>query len=335
MYIQSFRLRGLPILVLNLALVAKALPVSHFNPTRGDVDSILSGTEPSSKGSDSALLESDVSSSGINLYSPEDSPDLLALASTQTDATGSLLHGSDQLGTETGSSGNGNLFGDLGPASGLGDVSLPDDTLALSNSGSDQPNLASSPDLFAGDDPGGSSSTLAYVPSNLLTPEDKPLPDGSSIPDSVNLVEDKSVSGDDIVLDSVNPAEATSLPKDDTLPKESTLPKDDTLPKDNTPFNTVDPASNTFISGDGSITDSVNPAEDASSSGLDNTEGTLVASGKKASLEGSTIAPTCEGRKTPACCLTKAEGMTLPGYKDGCTSCTFFSVSPIACLSHV
>lgn len=304
MYIQTFPLRGLMIFVLYSALVVKALPASQFTPADDELNPLLSDKEQSSEGLDSALLGSDTSSLGTNLYNLQDSPDLLALASTSTDAT--------QSGTEVSPSGNKDLFGDHGPSSDSEDFSLPDDTLAFNDAGSDQINQDASPDLFAGDNPGESSSTPPFSP-NLLNPDDKPLLNDFDIPNSANSGE-STVLGDDTILNPVDLADASSISREDVL------------------FDLGDSAADISLSGDSSSAGSVDSAEDTSSSVLDKTEGTLVASKELTTLDGSTP-PTCSSRKTPACCLSsRAPGglPPLPGYKAGCTPCMCFSVFRIA-----
>lgn len=312
MYIQSVRLHGLILFVFNLAFVVKALPSSHFKSSiRDDLGAIGPETEPSSEGLDSTLLDADIFSSGPNLNSPDGSIGLLASASVQTDSVQPLLPDSDQIGTDTASSGQSLPFDNLGPASKPEEFSLPDDTLELGDTSSDHFDLASSPALFVGDDPDGSSSTLAYIPSDLLAPKDKLLPEGGSIPDPS---EDAFLSEDDKLFDSIDPAENAYLPEGDTL------------------FDSVGPVADTYLSA-GIISDSASPAED-NSFGLYDTEGTLVASREKATVEGSTTTPTCSGRKVAACCSTRSSG-AFHDYKTECTECMCVLIFSIAYLSYV
>ena len=285
------------ILVFNLILIVKALPASIFTPIGDEPNPLFSDEEQTPEGFDASLLDSHVSNSAFNLHNSPNVPDLLALASasasTSTDVTESLFPNSDQPGTNIGSSGNKDFFGDLGLAPDPEDFSVPDDTLSLNDAGSDQINQGALPDLFSWDNSGESSSASPSVSFDLLTPEDKHLSDDATIPDSVKPGEG-IVLGDDTLLNPVDSAKVSSVAEDDSL----------------------------FDHGDS--------VEDTSSSVLDNTEGTLVASAKNIELKGSTTPPNCPGRKTPACCLSaKAEtGFILPGYKGGCVSRTY-SVSLI------
>ena len=309
MYIQPFPLRGLSIFLFSVVLVVKALPASHFNPIRDDSTWIFSRKEKSSEGFDPDLLDSDVSTASSNFYSPEASPDLFAFASTQPDSASSLFHDFDQPGIDYRSSGDYDIFSDLGPASEPMDYSLPDDTIALNDASFDQPNPAGSPDLFMDDKSGGSGSSQSYAFS-LLPFDEQSLSDGLSIPNSVNSVEnsifgDDALPGDDTVLNPADPVKASSISDDDLL------------------FDYGDQDSDMFLSGDSSTTDTMNSPEDIGSSVLDNTEGTLVASAANIQVEGSTVPPKCSPNKTPACCLSsKTPPIALPGYRGGCQSCT-------------
>lgn len=299
MHIHLFPLRVFIIFLLSLILIVKALPAGQFTRTDDEPISLFSDEEQTPEGFDSSLLDSHVSNSAFNLHNSQDVPDLLALASasasTSTDATESLFSDSDQPGTDIGPSGNKDFFGDLGLAPDPEDFSVPDDTLSLNDAGSDQINQAASPDLFSWENSGESSSASPAVSSDLLSPEDNALSDDVKTSDSVKPGEG-TVLGDDTLPNLVDPAEVSSAPEDDFL----------------------------FDHGD--------PVEDTSSSVLDNTEGTLVASSTPMQLDGSTVPPKCPGRKTPACCLSaKAQtGFTLPGYKGGCVSRTYPLVSLIA-----
>lgn len=308
MDIHIFPLRGLIIFFFNLVFIVKALPTSHFTSTDDELNPLFSPKEQSSGGVSSSLLNSNLFNSGSNLHNSQDVPDFLALASTSTDATQSLFHDFGQPGTDIGSSGNKDLFGDLGLPSGSEDFSLADDTLAFNDAGSDRTNQAASPDLFMEGNPGESSSTSSSVATTLLTPDDKPLSGDFTMPDSVNPGEG-TVLGDDTTLNPAEPADVSSVPEDDSL------------------FGHEDSAADASLLGGSSATDPVDSVEDTSSSALDNTEGTLVASAKKITLDGSTTPPKCPGQKTPACCLSaKADTtFTLPGYKGGCISRTCFS----------
>ena len=314
MYIQSFHVQILVVLF-GLALVIKALP-AHFNSIRDSSDSIAPGADLFSTGFDSALLQSDASdaskSGTNNLFSSEGSAPLVADASTDTDITPPLVSVSGKVGTEIASSGQSNAFGDLGTTSGAGDVSFLDNTVGPSDSTSDQSNQANSLDLFTGDTLDGSSSALAYVPPDNLAPKDNPFLDGSSAPDLLNPVPDISV-GDETTSDPVGLAEDLDLPGDKSL------------------FDSVDLAADSSPVADASIPDSTSAHEDASFSGLDGAEGTLLASTKEAGVEGTTTTPTCAGRKTLACCPSKA-GSSLAGYREDCISCMYDLLSSIACF---
>lgn len=351
MYIKSFRLYGLILFVFELTFVVQALPSSHFKLSiRDDLGALVPATEPSSEGLDLTPLDSDVFSSGLNLNSPDGSVDLLALAPTQADSVQPLLPDPDQFGADTASSGQRLPFDNPGGSdSKPEESSLPSNTLGLGDTGSGQSDLANSLQLSVGDDPDGSSSTLAYTPSDILAPEGKLPPDGGSIPDPVASAVDISRSGDvSIFADPVDTAPGTSLSGDvgilDSL-EDTPLSGDDKsfdpidpaenayLPDDDSPFGPVGPAANTYLSADGSISDSASPAED-DSFGLYDTEGTLVASTKKAAEQGSTNTPTCSGRKTPACCSSKSYG-GLQGWQTGCIECMCVLVFSIAYFSCV
>lgn len=380
MYVQAFSLCGLLMLFFNLALLVKALPASQNSPPGDDLYSIFSRRQDSLEGFDPAFLDSDVFSLDTNWYDLNDSSDLLASASAPADTGQSLFQDYDQPGMDFGSFANDNLFSDLGPASDPADYSLPDQTLALDNAGSDPLIPAGSPDVFMGDNPGGSSSAPSYVSSSSLTPEGKPLSDnfgssnsvepvegtfsgddsilnpvdlakGSPVPDYNGIFGDEDpgadmfLSGDSSTTGSVNPSEDSSKtgsvnPAENSSKENKSKTKTTTLVEnssDTEPANLVDGSGNTQpanlaegssdtepvnLMEDSGNTDSIYPAGDISSSPLDNTQGTLVVSGKNPSLEGTTSGPTCSGRKTPACCLSSTSERTLPGYKNGCVSCT-------------
>ena len=298
----------LMIFAFNLVFIVKALPASHFTPTDDEPNSLLPDKELRSRDFGLSLLNSHVFNSGTYLHNSQDFPDHFALASASTDDTGSLFHDFDRPGADISSSRHEDLFGDLGLPSDSDDFSFADHTLAFNDPGSDPTNQAASPDLFAKENPGDSISASSSSSASLLTPDDNPLSDDFTILDSVNPGEG-TVLGDDTALSAAHPVDVSLAPEDDSL------------------FDHEGSAADVSLLGDDSTTNSVNSAEDTSSSVPGDTKGTLIASASKITAEGSTTPPSCSGQKTPACCLSaKAEsGLTLPGYKSGCISCMCFS----------
>lgn len=305
------------IFAFKLVFIVNALPTLHFPRTDDERNPLFSGEEQSSGGFGSSLPDSHQFNSGTDLHNSQDFPDLFASASTSTDASRSLFHDFEQkAGADRVSSGNNNIFGDLGLASDPDDFSLADHTLAFNDPGWDRTNQVASPDLFMEDHPGESSSASSFSSSALLTPDDKALSNDVNIPDSVSPGEG-ALLGDHAALNPANPVDVSSAPEDDFWLDHEDSPADISLV------------------GGGSTTDPVNLVEDTSSSVPDNAKGTLIASAaNKISTEGSTVPPTCSGQKTPACCLSaKAEtGVTLPGYKSGCISCMYFSGFSNPCI---
>jgi hypothetical protein len=83
------------------------------------------------------------------------------------------------------------------------------------------------------------------------------------------------------------------------------------------------PSDDIFGAGDGSTSDLVDSTEDSSFSDQGNGEDLLLALGKNSGVDrGTNTAPTCSGRKTPACCSTKQPGGVSLDQKSGCVSCT-------------
>lgn len=292
MFVHSLRLGGFVLLLVDLIAIVNALP-SNFLSFRDDLFTDSPKTEPSLDIFNSAPQDSVTSSSGLGLYSPEDSTSLLALASTQAENDQPFSHDFDQPGPDTSSTDDLYPAVDLGSTSEPLGLSLPDDTLGPSDTSSNQPTIASSTDLFTGDNPDGSISADLFAGDN---------PDGSSSIKS--LAEDNSEGSIPIKP----PAE------DNPEGSISTLA-----------YAAPDiPPSDPIGGGDGSPLDLAGSSEGNSFSDQGKPEDSLIALGKNAGLDrGTTATPECGARKTPACCSTQQSGrVSLVDFKSGCVPCT-------------
>lgn len=314
MFVNSFHLWS-PILVLNLALRVKTLP-SQFHRIRDSSNPDVALVEPSSISYDSSLLDPDLSSLVINSESPEDSSHFLALPPAVGDSTQPISNDAETLGTDLTSSGQNTGLGDLGSTSDLGDFPLVGDTSGLGGPSPDVTDSASSSDLFAGEKLDESTTTLASVPSDPLGAEI-----ASSNIDSITDLASQTAGQPDLVSSSdlftANGLDGSSSTLASVSP--DLVTSDEKIP--------LDDGSNSGLETPGSIFDSTDPlvpAVDPSYSTLDETQGTLVASTKKAAQEGTTLVPTCPGHKIPACCSTKPSVVPeTRGFKSGCISCTY------------